>query len=131
MQASASNWSRDSDEAANQLCVSNSSKRRYLEETPVVPEKQSDIGAGVSQNNDLIEVQLRRPIRSENSSPLPRVASHELNNLERDSAISRYKEKKKARRYNHYPLRRTTKLLPPSFAEYSILNHLKLIKFFF
>ncbi|KAB1216193.1 Zinc finger protein CONSTANS-LIKE 13 [Morella rubra] len=45
--ASASNWSRDSDEAANQLCVSNSSKRRYLEETPVVPEKQSDIGAGV------------------------------------------------------------------------------------
>ncbi|KAE8009589.1 hypothetical protein FH972_006018 [Carpinus fangiana] len=97
----ASQWCTDRDEAANQLCLSNSLKRKYLEENPVVPDKRSDTGGSVCHANDLVEAQsLYDPVKYEASSALQRVSSHELNSQERDSAISRYKEKRKTRRYD-------------------------------
>jgi len=94
MQENAVQWCTDGDEAANQLCLPNSLKRRYLEEN----------GCTVGNGSDGIEVQsLYDPIKYEASSALQMVAPHELNSQQRDSAISRYKEKKKARRYHHHP----------------------------
>lgn len=100
VQAGDFQWSSDGGQAANQLCISNSFKRSYIEESPVVPEKHSDIGGSVSHANDGNEAQSLHVIISENSSALPRVSPHELNSQERDSALSRYKEKKKTRRYH-------------------------------
>jgi hypothetical protein len=101
-QENASQWCTDRDEAANQLCLSNSLKRKYLEENPVVPDKRSDTGGGVCHANDLVEApSLHDPVKYEASTALQRVSSHELNSQERDSALSRYKEKRKTRRY--YP----------------------------
>ncbi|XP_041016756.1 zinc finger protein CONSTANS-LIKE 13 [Juglans microcarpa x Juglans regia] len=95
-------WFSDGGQAANQFCISNSFKRSYIEESPVVPEKHSDIGGSVSHANDGNEAQSLHVIISENSSALPKVSPHELNSQERDSALSRYKEKKKTRRYDKH-----------------------------
>lgn len=103
-QGNANQWCTDRDEAANQLCFPNSLKRKYLEENPVVPDKRSDTGDSVCHANDLVEAQsLYDPVKYEASSALQRIASHEVNSQERDSAISRYKEKRKTRRYHHHP----------------------------
>lgn len=91
----------DLDKATNQLCLPISLKRRYLEENPVVPDKKSDICANVSHANDSIEA-FSYPTTYVALSSLPRAATHELNSQERDSAISRYKEKKKTRRYDKH-----------------------------
>jgi hypothetical protein len=102
-QANAIQWCTDRDEAANQLCLPNSLKRKYLKENPVVPDKRSDTGGSVSHANDGIEAQsLYDPTKYEASSALQRVAPHDLNSQVRDSAISRYKEKRKTRRYHHH-----------------------------
>lgn len=100
MQVGDFQWSSDGGQVANQFCISNSYKNIYLEESSVVPEKHSDIGGSVSHANDVTELQSQHVIISENSSALPRVSPHELNSQERDSALSRYKEKKKTRRYH-------------------------------
>nr|AKN23425.1 CONSTANS-like zinc finger protein [Betula luminifera] len=100
-EANAIQWCTDRDEAANQLCLPNSLKRKYLEENPVVPDKRLDTGGSVSHANDGIEAQSRYdPTKYEASSALQRVAPHDLNSQERDFAISRYKEKRKTRRYD-------------------------------
>lgn len=100
VQASAFQCCTDSSEAANHFFLPNSSTRSYLEESHVVPDKHSDISCSVTHANDGSEGHSRYPIKSETSSAFQRVASHELNSQERDSALSRYKEKKKTRRYH-------------------------------
>lgn len=103
VQASAFQCCTDSGEAANHFFLPNSSTRSYLEESHVVPDKHSDISCSVTHSNDGCEGHSRYPIKSETSSTFQRVASHELNSQERDSALSRYKEKKKTRRYHCPP----------------------------
>ncbi|XP_050264957.1 zinc finger protein CONSTANS-LIKE 13 isoform X2 [Quercus robur] len=89
-------------EAANHFFLPNSSTRSYLEESHVVTDKHSDISCSVTHANDGSEGHSRYPIKSETSSAFQRIASHELNSQERDSALSRYKEKKKTRRYEKH-----------------------------
>ncbi|KAK8486214.1 hypothetical protein V6N13_002892 [Hibiscus sabdariffa] len=72
--------------------------RGYTEETAVVP----DTHLGSSRTilvRDNLENQQQHQIDAGTTSALPKVVVHELNSQERNSAISRYKEKRKTRRY--------------------------------
>ncbi|KAF5744163.1 zinc finger protein CONSTANS-LIKE 13-like [Tripterygium wilfordii] len=73
----------------------------HFEENNVVPEKYSDGGSGCHTSNTR-EGQPPDSIPTENVSNFPKFAHYELNSQERDSAISRYKEKKKTRRYDKH-----------------------------
>ena len=82
---------------ANQVFLPFSQLRSYTEENAVVPDKHLDTRS--IHVNDSIEDQLQHQIAAGTISALPKITVHELNSQERDSAISRYKEKKKTRRY--------------------------------
>ncbi|XVF32708.1 hypothetical protein REPUB_Repub17cG0106200 [Reevesia pubescens] len=70
----------------------------YTDESAVVPDKQLDSSRTINVN-DSLEDQLQHQIAAGTMLALPKVAVHELTSQERDSAISRYKEKRKTRRY--------------------------------
>ncbi|XVF21895.1 hypothetical protein REPUB_Repub12eG0128600 [Reevesia pubescens] len=91
----------DNVEMANQVFLPFSQLRGYTEESAVVPDKHLDSSWTVHVN-DSLEDQLQQQIAAGTMSALPKVAFHELNSQERDSAISRYKEKRKTRRYDKH-----------------------------
>ncbi|KAJ8898658.1 hypothetical protein K2173_004692 [Erythroxylum novogranatense] len=91
-------WLNDVDEAVNTF-ISPASLKTNFEECCVVPQKQSDFGGTARNDNDGHEAQPQHPSMTTTLS-FPRVTSHEINTQERDYAISRYNEKKKARRYD-------------------------------
>ncbi|XP_038681692.1 zinc finger protein CONSTANS-LIKE 13-like isoform X2 [Tripterygium wilfordii] len=70
----------------------------HFEENYLAHEKCSDGGYG-SHTSNTHEGQPADSIPTENMSNFPKFAQYELNSEEKDSAISRYKEKKKTRRY--------------------------------
>ncbi|KAE8708161.1 membrane-anchored ubiquitin-fold protein 3-like isoform X1 [Hibiscus syriacus] len=86
-------------ELANQAFLPFSQLRGHAEENAVVPNKHEDSSRNVDVNIS-IEDQRQHQIVSGTTLAPPTVAVHELNSQERDSAISRYKEKKKTRRYD-------------------------------
>ncbi|KAJ4832103.1 hypothetical protein Tsubulata_028050, partial [Turnera subulata] len=94
-------WCNDTEEAGNQAVPSASLKSNFRDML-VVPDKQSGSGGSLSHANDDHEAQPQNPSTARALSLFPKVAPHELNSQERDSAISRYKEKKKTRRNNRY-----------------------------
>ncbi|XP_047975536.1 zinc finger protein CONSTANS-LIKE 13-like [Salvia hispanica] len=65
----------------------------------LVPDKDSD-SAGVG--NGIQDIQPCVPVDSQAFQLPPTAATRELNSQERDSALSRYKEKKKTRRYDKH-----------------------------
>ncbi|KAK4418184.1 Zinc finger protein CONSTANS-LIKE 13 [Sesamum alatum] len=69
---------------------------------PEVPDKDSDFGESTGIANGLQEVQSSVPVDSKTFQGLPNSGPRELNTQERDSAISRYKEKRKTRRYDKH-----------------------------
>ncbi|KAL1542671.1 zinc finger protein CONSTANS-LIKE 13-like [Salvia divinorum] len=69
----------------------------FSEMSHLVPDKDSDPGDGAGFGNGLGEIQPCVPVDS-HAFQLPPT----LNNQERDSALSRYKEKKKTRRYDKH-----------------------------
>lgn len=64
----------------------------------IVPDKESDVGDGSGNANGPREVLSSNPADLKNVQVIPTAAIRELNSQERDSALSRYKEKKKTRR---------------------------------
>lgn len=99
MQTSSLRWPTDSCEAANQRPLT--LLRNHFEESFAVPDKHLDT-TGCTRNvsvSDGDEGRSQHPITAETSAVFPKVSVHELNSQERDSAISRYKEKRKTRRY--------------------------------
>ncbi|XP_022758079.1 zinc finger protein CONSTANS-LIKE 13-like [Durio zibethinus] len=91
----------DNVEMADQVFLPFSQLRCYTEESAVVPDKH--LGSSrTTHENESLENQLQHQIAGGTMSALPKVAVHELNSQERDSAISRYKEKRKTRRYDKH-----------------------------
>ncbi|KAL5561549.1 hypothetical protein UlMin_031296 [Ulmus minor] len=76
-----------------------SSLRSYLHESCKDPDKHSDIGDDLTHANDGQNDQ-EHPIDSKALSDFPKVPHFELSSQDRETAISRYKEKKKTRRYD-------------------------------
>lgn len=70
----------------------------FNEMNHLVPDKDSDVGDCTGIANGLQEVQSSIPVDSKSFQGLPISGVRELNTQERDSAISRYKEKRKTRR---------------------------------
>lgn len=96
MQAGHFEWPRDRSETANQVVPPNTSLRTYNEEVNDTHSVSAVCGSHAYCNNG------RQPPNSLNSeilSPTPKVAPYELTSQERDSALLRYKEKRKTRRY--------------------------------
>ncbi|XP_002268490.1 zinc finger protein CONSTANS-LIKE 13 [Vitis vinifera] len=100
-EASAFQWCSDGSEAANQVLPS-VLLGSCADEKCLVPRKHSDIGGSVSHTNGSDEGKSECPVVTKTLPALPKVSVHELNSQERDSAISRYKEKKKTRRYEKH-----------------------------
>lgn len=98
MQASAFHWCIDGGEAANHALPS-VPLGSSAEESCLVPIKHSVIGGSVSHANGSDERKSECHVVAKKVPPLPKASVHELNSQERDSALSRYKEKKKTRRY--------------------------------
>lgn len=101
MQASAFEWCGDGGEAATQVlpCVLLGNS----EESCLVPRKSSDVVGSVSHANGSDEGKSECPVVTNTLPAFPKAYVHELNSQERDSALSRYKEKKKTRRYHYHP----------------------------
>ncbi|KAK6940924.1 B-box-type zinc finger [Dillenia turbinata] len=106
MQINAFQWCSDDGEAANQVPLPSwnhgEESHAAADKNSEAACKNSDIGCSVACAKNDHERQSRVcNIRSNSRVPL-KVFPHELNSQERDSAISRYKEKKKTRRYDNH-----------------------------
>lgn len=95
-------WLSDTAEAGDQKYLPSTLRRSNLEEGPVVPDKQSNIDGSVSYANGSREGETQYPVPTGMLTAGPKVKLHEINSQERDSALSRYKEKKKTRRYDKH-----------------------------
>ncbi|KAL7198887.1 hypothetical protein ACSBR2_021222 [Camellia fascicularis] len=94
-------WCGNNVELANQGLRPSKLQASYIEESCLVPEKDSDIGGSASHANCGPEVESQHH-GTEALHVLPKVTIRELTSQERDFAISRYKEKKKTRRYDKH-----------------------------
>ncbi|KAL3849799.1 hypothetical protein ACJIZ3_011681 [Penstemon smallii] len=75
----------------------------FIDMNHLVPDKDSsDVGDNSVIANGLQEVQSFNNVDMKSFQMHPKVAPRELNSQERDSALSRYKEKKKTRRYDRH-----------------------------
>ncbi|KAL0419979.1 UNVERIFIED_CONTAM: Zinc finger protein CONSTANS-LIKE 13 [Sesamum radiatum] len=74
----------------------------FNEMSHLVPDKDSDVGDSTGIAHGLQEVQSSIPVDSKSFQGLPISGARELNTQERDSALSRYKEKRKTRRYDKH-----------------------------
>jgi len=91
---------QENGEAANQVSFPSTLPGSNFEESYAVPEKEFNISDSASHINDGHEAE-PQPSTIETLPVLPNVGTRELSSQERDSAISRYKEKKQTRRYLH------------------------------
>nr|GMD64045.1 zinc finger protein CONSTANS-LIKE 13 [Ipomoea batatas] len=71
----------------------------FVETNCLVPDKNSDTGYGSVLANDHSKGKSQHSSISDTLQMLPRVAPRELNSQERETAITRYKEKRKTRRF--------------------------------
>ncbi|KAJ6710440.1 ZINC FINGER PROTEIN CONSTANS-LIKE 10 [Salix koriyanagi] len=92
-------WLADYGEAANHVFSSSTLPRSNFEESCAVPDKELNIIGSTSHIHDDHEA-MPQPLTIETLPALPNAVAHDMNSQERDSAVSRYKEKKKTRRYN-------------------------------
>ncbi|KAJ6710438.1 ZINC FINGER PROTEIN CONSTANS-LIKE 10 [Salix koriyanagi] len=92
-------WLADYGEAANHVFSSSTLPRSNFEESCAVPDKELNIIGSTSHIHDDHEA-MPQPLTIETLPVLPNTVAHDMNSQERDSAVSRYKEKKKTRRYN-------------------------------
>ncbi|KAB5527471.1 hypothetical protein DKX38_021318 [Salix brachista] len=86
-------------EAANQVFLPSTLPRSNFEESCAVPDKEINISDSASQINDGREAE-PQPRTIGTLPVLPNAGTHELSSQDRDSAISRYKEKRQTRRYD-------------------------------
>ncbi|KAK4741584.1 hypothetical protein SAY87_025172 [Trapa incisa] len=90
-------WLGDDGDMTNQVSNSLAVLSSYCDENPTNPEKQPEISSLSCANES--QVQSENPITENMPAVLPRV---DLSTQERESAISRYKEKRKSRRYDKH-----------------------------
>nr|KJB46780.1 hypothetical protein B456_008G008400 [Gossypium raimondii] len=90
----------DNVEMTDKVFVPFSELRGHTEECAVVPDKHLGSSRTIPVSDSLGNQQ--HQIDAGTVSALPKVAVHELNSQERDSAISRYKEKRKTRRFDKH-----------------------------
>ncbi|OMP06618.1 Zinc finger, B-box [Corchorus olitorius] len=90
----------DNAEMGNQVFLPFSQLRSYTEENAVVPDKHVDTSKTIHVTSQ--EDQLEHQVAAGTIAAVPKIAFHELNSQERDSAISRYKEKRKTRRFDKH-----------------------------
>ncbi|KAF7818242.1 zinc finger protein CONSTANS-LIKE 13 [Senna tora] len=92
-------WERERSETGNQVVPPNSSRIAYKEEV-----HDSHSVSAISGNHAQGKEAEQRPssLNSEALSTTPKVAPYELSSQERDSALLRYKEKKRTRRYEKH-----------------------------
>jgi len=93
LQARSSTWGNDGGEAINESPLSGG----YVEESVLNSYKHSSVCS--SANLDTTRRNSDNYVGTEPRAFPPRVATHEFNSADRDSALSRYKEKKRTRRY--------------------------------
>ncbi|KAG8486140.1 hypothetical protein CXB51_019536 [Gossypium anomalum] len=74
----------------------------YTEENARVANTHVDCSRNIDVNDGPEDQQMKPQTGVGTISALPKVAVHELNSQERETAISRYKEKKKTRRYDKH-----------------------------
>ncbi|XP_065861283.1 zinc finger protein CONSTANS-LIKE 13 [Euphorbia lathyris] len=94
-------WLNDPGEAGNQACHASTLTRKDLDGSPIVPDKLSNIDS-LSHANGSQELEAQYLVPTAALPLYPKVGLHDINSQERDSAISRYKEKKKSRRYDKH-----------------------------
>ncbi|GAV83379.1 zf-B_box domain-containing protein/CCT domain-containing protein [Cephalotus follicularis] len=89
-------------EAENQDLLPSTLFGDCFEENSMAPDKQLDINGSISQSTDGHGEQSQHPIINRSTSDFTQVVRHEPNSQDRDSALSRYKEKKKTRRFDKH-----------------------------
>ncbi|KAJ6686545.1 ZINC FINGER PROTEIN CONSTANS-LIKE 10 [Salix purpurea] len=92
-------WLANYGEAANHVFSPSTLPRSNFEESCAVRDKELNIIGSASHIHDDHEAK-QQPLTIETIPVLPNAVAHDMNSQERDSAVSRYKEKKKTRRYN-------------------------------
>lgn len=105
MQERAYQFCTDSGDTAIPDFVPKTSLRSYDQESHIDPDKHSDIGDTVNHNHS-IDGHNGQSQHHMDSTSLPdylKVNPHELRSQDRETALSRYKEKKKTRRYAFLP----------------------------
>ncbi|CAK9175905.1 unnamed protein product [Ilex paraguariensis] len=100
-EVSAFQWCTETGEMEDQNLPS-SLYGSYVDTNRLVPDKDSDIGDSLGHANGGHEGQPCNPVCTETLEVFPKVAARELNSQDRDFALSRYKEKKKTRRYDKH-----------------------------
>ncbi|XP_059295319.1 zinc finger protein CONSTANS-LIKE 13 [Lycium ferocissimum] len=91
-------WCGDTGEFADQG-FSSSLADCFIETKCLLPDRDSDVG---DTSGGAKEEQSHNPPTAETFQMVPKVAHRELNSQERETAVSRYKEKKKTRRYEKH-----------------------------
>lgn len=100
-QARSCQWFIDSSENVHQDILPQMALRSHLQESHKDSEKHSDIGDSVSlANDDAHNQHSQHPVDSNALLDFPKIFPYELTSQERETAISRYKEKRKTRRYD-------------------------------
>ncbi|WCJ21409.1 Zinc finger protein CONSTANS-LIKE 13 [Euphorbia peplus] len=94
-------WLNDPGEPGNQECHASTLITTDFEGSPVVPNHQCNIDS-LSHAKGSQELEAHYLVPTATLPLYPKVGLHEINSQERDSAISRYKEKKKSRRYDKH-----------------------------
>lgn len=94
MQGSAFHWHGDTVEFVDQG-FSSSLTDCFIETKCLLPDRDSDVCDASGGGN---EEQSHHPPTTETFQMVPKVVHRELNSQERETAVSRYKEKKKTRR---------------------------------
>lgn len=97
-EGSAFHWCGDTGEFADQG-FSSSLADCFIETKCLLPDRDSDVGDASGGAN---EEQSHNPPPAETFQMVPKVVHRELNSQERETAVSRYKEKKKTRRYEKH-----------------------------
>ncbi|KAK9726224.1 hypothetical protein RND81_05G199600 [Saponaria officinalis] len=99
-EARACSWSNNGNEAVNDVCLSPWLTEIDFEENALNSDTKPDTCARVSHDTTGCNVEL--PVATESSSSRPKVSSHEFTAADRVSAVSRYKEKKRTRRFEKH-----------------------------
>ncbi|KAJ6329176.1 hypothetical protein OIU77_010786 [Salix suchowensis] len=90
---------KENGEAANQVFLPSTLPGSNFEESCAVPDKETNISDSASHINYGREAE-PQPRTTGTLPVLPNAGTHELSSQDRDSAISRYKEKRQTRRYD-------------------------------
>ncbi|KHN03748.1 zinc finger protein CONSTANS-LIKE 13-like [Glycine soja] len=95
-------WHGESSDPTNQIVPSDTSSLRDFGEVVSAEDGSFTIPGTGTQANFNNEGKPSNSFNSENLSPTPKATPYELTSHERDSALLRYREKKKTRRYDKH-----------------------------